>query len=138
MHEKYQLEADFTRIQNGETLEFKTSSGRIKKYIRYGKIIFDLDGKTNELTVFQKTPIDPKHPKNLFIPFNDQTNGVSSYGGGRYLDLNTDDISNKILIDFNKAYNPYCAYEIGFSCPIPPGENRLKVKIEAGVSYVNH
>lgn len=134
--EKYQVEANFTKIKDGKELEFQTSSGKIKRYVQYGKITFVLGGKTNELTIFQKSPIDPNHPNHLFLPFNDQTNGVSSYGGGRYIDLSTDEINDKVLIDFNKAYNPYCAYEEGYSCPIPPSENRLTIGIEAGVSYL--
>ncbi|APD07843.1 hypothetical protein UJ101_02343 [Flavobacteriaceae bacterium UJ101] len=133
---KYQVEVNFTKIQDGKVLEFQTSSGKIKKYVRYGKIAFEFDGKTNELTLFQKSPVDSDHPNHLFLPFNDRTNGVSSYGGGRYIDLNLDDIKDKFLIDFNKTYNPYCAYEDGYSCPIPPSENRLDIGVEAGVSYL--
>jgi uncharacterized protein (DUF1684 family) len=68
----------------------------------------------------------------LFIPFKDLTNGEDTYGGGRYLDLKIPE-GETILIDFNRAYNPYCAYNHNYSCPIPPFENHLKVKIEAGV-----
>ena len=69
----------------------------------------------------------------LFIPFTDLTTGDESYGSGRYMDFTTDSIqSNKLTLDFNKAYNPYCAYAIGFHCPLPPKENFLKVAIIAG------
>jgi len=69
----------------------------------------------------------------LFIPFTDNTSGNESYGGGRYLDYKISDIkNNKLLLDFNKAYNPYCAYTTGYNCPIPPAENDLKVAIKAG------
>jgi uncharacterized protein (DUF1684 family) len=67
-----------------------------------------------------------------FLPFTDETNGMESYGGGRYIDLNVPK-GNKLIIDFNSAYNPYCAYNDKYSCPIVPRENYLKTRIEAGV-----
>jgi len=69
----------------------------------------------------------------LFLPFKDATNGDSTYGGGRYIDIRMSEINNNTLtIDFNKAYNPYCAYSDGFNCPVPPLENHLEVALEAG------
>ena len=68
----------------------------------------------------------------LFLPFSDETNGIESYGGGRYIDLRIPE-SNKLIIDFNSAYNPYCAYNDKYSCPIVPRENYLRTRIEAGV-----
>ena len=76
--------------------------------------------------------LDPEYEDYLFIPFNDLTNGNETYDAGRYMDLETTD-ENTIVIDFNKAYNPYCAYNDEFSCPIPPRENDLDVEIIAGV-----
>jgi uncharacterized protein (DUF1684 family) len=76
---------------------------------------------------------DPKYKDHLFIPFTDGTTYTETYGGGRYIDLSVNDIKNgKIELDFNKCYNPYCAYAGGFNCPIPPVENRLPVAIKAG------
>ena len=70
----------------------------------------------------------------LFVPFTDQTNGHSSYGGGRYLDLRMGQINDgQMVLDFNKAYNPFCTYSSAYSCPVPPPENRLSVAVEAGV-----
>ncbi|MFV0238013.1 MAG: DUF1684 domain-containing protein [Flavobacteriales bacterium] len=135
---KYQIEADFTRIKEGEVLEFQTSSGEIKKYMRFGIIAFEFDEKMNKLTVFQKISEDSEDIEDLFLPFSDETNGISSYGGGRYINLSLRDIDRKMLLDFNKAYNPYCAYEDGYSCPVPPIENRLDISIEAGVSYKSY
>ena len=75
----------------------------------------------------------PQYRDYLFLPFKDPTNGKASYGGGRYLDLKTGDLkSGTAIIDFNKAYNPWCAYADGFSCPIPPAANHLAVEIHAG------
>ena len=78
-----------------------------------------------------------KYRNHLFLPFTDLTNGEETYGGGRYIDLSIPD-SDTIIIDFNKAYNPYCAYSSTRSCPIPPRENDLDLKVEAGVRTVNH
>ena len=70
----------------------------------------------------------------LFIPFTDATNGAETYEGGRYIDL-TIPATDKITLDFNKAYHPYCAYTDGYNCPIPPQENHVPVRIEAGVRF---
>ena len=76
--------------------------------------------------------MDPEYSNHLFIPFNDITNGVETYDAGRYIDLEIPK-GDTIIIDFNKAYNPYCAYNDGYSCPIPPEENNLEVEVKAGV-----
>ena len=69
----------------------------------------------------------------LFLPFTDATTGVETYESGRYIDLEINDIKdNLVIIDFNKAYNPYCAYTTGYNCPIPPAENDLHIAITAG------
>jgi uncharacterized protein (DUF1684 family) len=74
-----------------------------------------------------------KYKDYLFVPFGDATSGFTSYGGGRYMDFRLQDIkNNQLIIDFNKAYNPYCAYTTGYNCPIPPKENLLTVAIPAG------
>jgi uncharacterized protein len=81
------------------------------------------------------------YKSHLFLPFTDETSGAGSYEGGRYIDLSFEDIRNKkIVIDFNKAYNPYCAYVSGkYNCPIPPAENTLPVRVEAGErQYAKH
>ena len=81
-----------------------------------------------------------KYKDYLFIPFTDKTSGIETYGGGRYIDLVLSDIVNKTCtIDFNKAYNPYCAYTAGYNCPIPPKENDLPVAIKAGeLNFAKH
>ena len=76
---------------------------------------------------------NPKYIDHLFIPFNDLTNYEETYGGGRYIDLSLNDIKDgKVVLDFNKCHNPYCAYSDGYNCPIPPEANRLKVAVKAG------
>lgn len=133
---KYRINADFKPIKNGKTLPFPTSANKIKYFKEYGKAIFTLDSKQFELTLYQSEPLHSEGDESLFLPFMDETGGETSYGGGRYMDLNISDIKNgKILIDFNLAYNPYCAYSKYYNCPIPPANNYLETEIKAGVSY---
>ena len=128
--EKYKVTADIIPFNVVDTLIMKTSSGKDRPYLKYAHIKFDLNEGNHTLTLF-KSVGDNAH---YFLPFTDETSGGLSYGGGRYLDL--DAVTSKtIVIDFNKAYNPYCAYVDGYSCPIPPAENHVNTKIEAGVQY---
>ena len=103
-------------------------------YKPYGKLKFKIDGKKYKLTLYQNVELTKRegYEDYLFLPFNDMTNGVESYGGGRYLDMKIGDLDFPV-IDFNYCYNAYCAYNHKYSCPIPPDENYLKVRIEAGV-----
>lgn len=136
--EKYRLKAKFTPIADGKVIPFPTSAKKIKNYKEYGTVTFRLDDVEQTLTIYQSSPIMEKYEESLFLPFMDETNGVTSYGGGRYLDLSTKDVegkSNEIILDFNQAYNPYCAYSKHYNCPIPPANNVLDVEINAGVSY---
>ncbi len=130
------VKAKFTRIENGKTIPFPTSAQKIKYYKEYGKVNFKLNNQPFELTVYQSDPPIEGYESSLFLPFTDDTNGITSYGGGRYIDLEINDIKNKkVVIDFNKAYNPYCAYSKYYNCPIPPAKNYLETEIKAGVSY---
>lgn len=134
---KYIVNADFKPIENGKTIPFPTSAQKIKHYKEYGKLNFKLNGNFHELTIYQSDPPIEGYENSLFLPFMDETNGDTSYGGGRYLDFEITDIqSNKLKIDFNKAYNPYCAYSKYYNCPIPPANNYLDTEINAGVSYL--
>ena len=112
----------------------KTSTDREPAYVRYGVVYFMIDTFNLKLAVFQnKKMLDLSQDTNLlFVPFRDGTNGKETYGGGRYFDCEIPLTGNMILLDFNKAYNPYCAYNPRFSCVIPPEENRKAVRIEAG------
>lgn len=132
---KYTVKAKFTAIENGRVIPFPTSAKKIKNYKEYGTVTFMLDKQEQTLTIYQSSPIIEKYEDSLFLPFMDETNGVTSYGGGRYLDLSTKNIGNEIILDFNQAYNPYCAYSKHYNCPIPPSNNVLDVEINAGVSY---
>jgi uncharacterized protein (DUF1684 family) len=114
-------------MEPGDLSEIRipTSDQREKVYKRAGKVRFDVGGQPVELTVF-----DTGHP-GYFIPFRDQTSGHTTYGAGRYLDIDPNP-DGSLTIDFNYAYNPSCVYSDGYSCPIPPAENWLPVPIEAG------
>lgn len=139
INEKYIVKAKFSPIKDGKIIPFPTSAKKIKHYKEYGKVEFELDGQQHQLTIYQSSPIMEEYKESLFLPFMDDTNGVTSYGGGRYLDLSTKDLGGKsktIVIDFNQVYNPYCAYSKHYNCPIPPANNLLDVEINAGVSYI--
>jgi len=105
------------------------------KYVKYGDATFSCQGKNYTVELYQNLDLiarNPDYKDHLFLPFTDLTNGLSTYGGGRYIDLKIPQ-GKEIIIDFNQAYNPYCAYNKKYSCPIPPRENDLKIAIEAGV-----
>ena len=110
---------------DGAEVRVATSDGAEKVYRRLGRIAFDVAGQSAELTLYSTG-----HP-GLFIPVRDSTSGKATYGAGRYLDVEPNG-DGTVTIDFNYAYNPYCTYSEGYSCPLPPGENWLNVPIEAG------
>lgn len=131
----YSVEAHFEKSRGGKSFEMPTYSGTQKTYVRYGVLKFRVNGKKQKLNVYRSLSLQTvaKYKDYLFIPFKDKTNGTESYGGGRYIDLKTTDIKNNTyVLDFNKAYNPYCAYSSGYNCPIPPAANHLSVAIPAG------
>ncbi len=112
-----------------------TYSGATQPYVKYGTATFRLKDTTLQLAVYQNLRLIrmPQYRDYLFIPFKDATNGEQTYGGGRYMDISKADIEEgKLTIDFNKAYNPWCAYSDGYSCPVPPMENHLNVFVKAG------
>jgi uncharacterized protein (DUF1684 family) len=109
----------------------QTTTGDHKEYTRVGRLEFDLQGQTLRLTAFMPPADEPLHGNRLFVPFRDKTSGKETYGAGRYLDLNKR-ATDQYVIDFNRAYNPYCAYSPYYSCPLPPGENNLPIEVRAG------
>lgn len=126
-------------VSETDTTSFNipTHSGKMKRYKRYGYVYFRLkgQGKNCKLSIYQSCDLvkQEAYKNHLFLPFTDATNYKSTYAGGRYIDLSTNDIEDdRILIDFNKAYNPYCAYADGYNCPIPPDENKMKCSVKAG------
>lgn len=135
-NEKYRVGADFKRVR-GSVIEMPTTTDRIAKYRPYGELHFEVNGQSGTLTVYESVSMGlQKEPEDetLFLPFTDETNGLETYGGGRYIDFAKQE-GDQWVLDFNLAYNPYCAYNGKYSCPIPPRNNRLEMSIEAGVKY---
>ena len=122
-NENLRLEMDLEKFPEQEKIQMQTSTGDVQSYTRYGRLKFSVEGQDAELTLFASH-------HGYFLPFVDSQAGEVTYGAGRYLD--PEQLPNgKFLIDFNLAYNPYCAYNEAYSCPIPPAENRLTVAIQA-------
>lgn len=130
----YVVTATLKRTPNTEWFKMKTTTSRESEERIFGILSFQLKGKTFSLNVYQGKELmkDEDYKDYLFLPFLDNTNGDTTYGGGRYIDLRIPE-GDTIEIDFNKAYNPYCAYNARYSCPIVPRENYLDTNIEAGV-----
>jgi len=120
--------AEFNRSDEKEQFRMAMTDGAKEKYSIVGKLTFNLKGEYLELTAFKRLN---DRDNQLFVPFTDLTNGSFTYGGGRYLDVKYQGKS-KILLDFNQAYQPYCAYNKSFICPIPPQENNINIEITAG------
>ena len=110
----------------GETVDLPTSDGKTKSFSRAGRIRLEVDSVPVELAVLKDSDRG-----SLFIPFRDASAGGETYGLGRYLEPQARP-DGTLEVDFNYAYNPFCAYGEGWSCPIPPEENRLAVTIAAG------
>lgn len=128
---RYKITSDLIPVKNKKTVVLSTNDGKEQRYIEYAYAEFDLDGYHHKLLILEI--IDEGQSRgNLFLAFGDETSAVETYGAGRYLDISKVSGSNSITLDFNKAYNPYCAYNDTYSCPIPPAENLLKVPINAG------
>lgn len=130
----YVVKATLKRTPDEKPFKMKTTTERLANYVKYGIISFELNGKQHELNIYQNLDLlkKPGFKDYLFLPFLDHTNGEGSYSGGRYVEARIPE-GDEIIIDFNTAYNPYCAYNDKYSCPIVPRENTLYTKIEAGV-----
>lgn len=128
----YRVEARVVPFERPQLVEMETSTGDVRPQMRFAELLFRLGDQDLRLTGFAE-PGDLR-PEELFIPFRDATSAHETYGAGRYLEVPvtyTDDTGTATL-DFNLAYNPYCAYSPYYSCPIPPAENTLPIRIEAG------
>ena len=130
------VKAKFKPSEDTSTIFIPTYSGIQKPYQVYGSLTFTLDKKSHHFTIYF-SPAFRNHPlykNHLFLPFKDITNGEETYGGGRYIDLSISDIqkNNTVVLDFNKCYNPWCAYSDGYNCPVPPLVNHLPIAISAG------
>lgn len=132
---RYRVEATVKLTSEAEPFEMPTYNGKTQSYVKYAVLSFSLNDQPLTLAVFRSLTLTrlPQYRDYLFLPFKDATAGKETYGGGRYLDLRLGEVRDgKLMLDFNKAYNPYCAYADGYSCPIPPKENELPVAVEAG------
>jgi len=131
----YRVQCSFERISDGDWLQMPTSGTRSLMARKYGRLTFRLHDTTLHLFVYQLQFLLTKEAtrNDLFVGFTDVTSAADTYAGGRYIDCVIGDIHDgQIILDFNKAYNPYCAYTTGYNCPIPPKDNDLPVAILAG------
>jgi len=126
----YRVEATVQAFEEPETVDLETSDGRTVSYTRAFRFTFELDGESYALHGYRQDSAD-----SIFVPFRDKTTGQQSYKDGRYMDLEPEgtlEDGDRIALDFNLAYSPFCAYSETFSCPLPPEENWLETTIEAG------
>lgn len=131
----YRVTCTFQRTPKGKWFAMSTSTGEKDIHRKYGVLHFSIHDTALTLNVYQSQNLlsSDNYRDYLFIPFMDLSSGMESYEGGRYLECFIKDIKNgKLVLDFNKAYNPYCAYTTGYSCPVPPRENFLDFYIKAG------
>ena len=118
------FEVELELFSEQETIQVQTSTGTLRQYTRYGKFDFDIEGENVQLTIFE-------NEHGYFLPFVDSLANIETYGAGRYLEPEVLTNGN-FLVDFNQAYNPFCAYNSRWSCPLTPWENHIKVPIRAG------
>jgi uncharacterized protein len=134
--EQYHIKARFEKVNDGKWFSMETSGGTKNINRVYGIIHFTIHDTLVKLNLYQSQDLMniTTYKHYLFLPFTDLTSGIETYTGGRYIDLTIGDIvNNNVIVDFNKAYNPYCAYVSGkYNCPIPPKENALQVTVRAG------
>jgi len=133
--ESYRVVANFEKAKDSKWFLIETSGHEKKMYRVYGMVSFAIHDTLERLNLYQSQNLmaDPEYKDYLVLMFTDGTSGNESYDAGRYLDFTLSDIkNNKVIIDFNKAYNPYCAYTRGYNCPIPPKENNVSIPIRAG------
>lgn len=131
----FRIRAHLIPSKNLSPITIRTEDGQTQNFIKYGILQFSLNNRKLQLTLFRSVSLmqSASYRNLLFLPFYDKTNGTLTYEGGRYVDIDLRDIKNQqVIIDFNKAYNPYCAYSGGYSCPLPPPGNSLPIKIYAG------
>jgi uncharacterized protein (DUF1684 family) len=129
----YRVTGTFVLNETPVLFKMKTTTARLPDYVKYGEVHFTLHGESFVLAVYQSPAISAMegYEDYLFIPFTDKTNGTETYEVGRYLEVRIPQ-DDRLIVDFNQAYNPYCSYNNRYSCPIPPEENALPIEIKAG------
>ncbi|MBN2789861.1 MAG: DUF1684 domain-containing protein [Candidatus Delongbacteria bacterium] len=127
---KFRFELELIEFPDKIEIIIKDSKGNDRHFIKFGKFKFKIDDIENQLIAYKSDVNDTR----LFIPYKDKTTAIDSYGAGRYLDLEEehDKVGEKWILDFNLAYNPWCAYNSKYSCPLVPDENVLNVAVTAG------
>ncbi|MBC6988134.1 MULTISPECIES: DUF1684 domain-containing protein [Hymenobacter] len=129
-NKEYRLTAQLEPFAQRDTVLMQLTDGKAEKYLRWGRASFEWQKQPQQLVLFLKAD---GRDSTLFVPFTDRSNGFDTYGGGRYLDAPKPAPGDKtIVLDFNETYNPYCAYNDEFACPVPPSENRLTFAVKAG------
>ena len=132
----YRVIAKIEKVENGPVFKMEVSGSIADEYKTIAKLNFTLSGTEQHLEVYENQELKNKGVEYYFVPFSDQTNGKETYGGGRYLDLKSI-AGEKLILDFNYAYQPYCAYNHNYSCPIPPAQNKLNIEVRAGEKMNN-
>jgi uncharacterized protein (DUF1684 family) len=127
VNETFKVKASVEEIKDGEIHKLATSDGKIQNYQEVAILHFDLKDTHQDLSLL-KSMDDGQY----FLPFYDETSAISTYGSGRYLEVDYEPGDSRLVLDFNYAHNPYCAYTTGYSCPVPPQKNNLTVAIESG------
>lgn len=133
-NKKFRTKATLQLIKDSSFVKIVNNDGEKNKYWRYAKAFFEINKQKDTLTIYRKASLK-EEDRNYFVPFYDETNSDETYAGGRYIDLEIKqikDTTSLIILDFNLAYNPYCVYNYRFSCPVPPAENKVNMRIEAG------
>jgi len=128
------VKAHLTRTPDEVPFKMPTTTSRMPMYVKYGELNFSIKGEDYKLNIYQNLELltEAGYEDYLFLPFMDKTNGKSTYAGGRYVESRIQE-GDTLNIDFNTAYNPYCAYNEKYSCPIVPNENYIDVEVTAGV-----
>jgi uncharacterized protein len=135
VNEEYRVPASLNVVSSDKVLQMPTSTGQRRQMRRVGTLAFTLKGQPLTLTAF--VDASENDMRRLFVPFGDLTNGTETYQGGRYLDL--DRTATGIYdLDFNRAYHPFCLFNPGYDCPVPPRENRLALPIRSGERIAAH
>lgn len=134
---KYRVEATLVVTEKEPYFKMMTSSNQPRNFRQYGILSFMIDGQELKIPVYQSQQLSgtDEYADYLFFPFTDLTNGHTTYSAGRYIDLRIPENGNRITVDFNKAYNPLCAYSDRYACPIVPAKNHVVLEIKAGVQY---
>jgi len=126
------VKAKVAQLPKQDTLLMPMTNGSTEAYLRYATATFELQGQPQRLTLYKKVNRTADEEEQLFVPFTDKTNGFETYGGGRFLDIPFEEDAETVVLDFNRAYSPFCAFNPDYVCPVPPQDNRLSIAIPAG------